>query len=244
MASRRRGPAAIQCAAVHRQHASTEQRGWVTYGLGTSSCAAARSQFLVRLTRPLRYGFQSGYKTRVYCLQAVQPTRRRLANRDSSRRFHRAPRSHPTPLRANHSPPPDLRSKPPPSALIAAGGSGRPGRGSSLVTRRISPRGELGARLPSISPHARTGSPRLGGLAVSWVLRFSGQSASRLAGAASGVQDSRVAWRGGVRDRSRSHWAIRDCLFVCSVFFFTCRWGDMWRRDSELGCFLSFRGVV
>ena len=36
------------------------------------------------------------------------------------------------------------------------------------------------------------------------------------------------------------------CSFAFSLFFFSC--GDvdcdMWRWDSELGCFLSFRGVV
>lgn len=107
-----------------------------------------------------------GYKTRVNCLRAVQPTRGASSREPrlvSS--FPRAPRSHP--LRANHSPPPDLGSKPP-SALIAAGSWVGPSReGAHYWLLGGSLHGDSSGLGSHLTPRAhRVISPRLGGLAA------------------------------------------------------------------------------
>lgn len=220
---------------MHRQH------GAARLGDGVQP-RTARPQFLVPLTAwppllPPAYGFQNGYKMRVYYL--VQSNRPGIVSRAATRLVISIERPDPTfppssarsiPAATPRRPSPDLGSKPPPSAFIPAGGSGRHGRGPSLVTRW---RARGSAPISRFSPHTRTGSPRFGSLAVSWVLRLSGQSASRLA---------RLwirGWRGVVRDRSSSHWAIRELrlLVLFALCFFFDVDGDMWRRDSELGCF-------
>lgn len=219
---------------------STEQRGWATaYSPGRH---ARNSSCPWPPLLPPCYGFQNGYKMRVYYL--VQSNRPGIVSRAATRLVISIERPDPTfppssarfiPAATPRRPSPDLGSKPP-SAFIPAGGSGRHGRGPSLVTRW---RARGSAPISRFSPHTRTGSPRFGSLAVSWVLRLSGQSASRLA---------RLwirGWRGVVRDRSSSHWAIRELrlLVLFALCFFLCRWwyvaAGFWAR-----LLLTFRGVV
>lgn len=216
----------------------TEQRGWA-YSPGRH---ARNSSCPWPPLLPPCYGFQNGYKMRVYYL--VQSNRPGIVSRAATRLVVSIERPDPTfppssarfiPAATPRRPSPDLGSKPP-SAFIPAGGSGRHGRGPSLVTRW---RARGSAPISRFSPHTRTGSPRFGSLAVSWVLRLSGQSVSRLA---------RLwirGWRGVVRDRSSSHWAIRELrlLVLFALCFFLCRWwyvaAGFWAR-----LLLTFRGVV
>lgn len=119
---------------------------------------------------PPCYGFQNGYKMRVYYL--VQSNRPGIVSRAATRLVVSIERPDPTfppssarfiPAATPRRPSPDLGSKPP-SAFIPAGGSGRHGRGPSLVTRW---RARGSAPISRFSPHTRTGSPRFGSLAVS-----------------------------------------------------------------------------